>query len=75
MPRRTKCQYLPCQCTTEQEISYCSDYCEQAAAHGFERDYCQCEHEVASVPVAPGHKKTVGREGSGDQQRYRVVGA
>jgi hypothetical protein len=74
MPRRTKCQHLPCQCTTEQEISYCSDYCEQAAAYGFERDYCQCEHEVASVRLAPGHK-TVGREGSADQQRYRVAGA
>jgi len=76
MLRRTKCQYLPCHCTTEQESSYCSDYCEQADAHGFERDYCQCEHELASAPFAPGHnEKTLTRQSSGDRQRYRVAGA
>ena len=75
MPRRTKCQHLPCQCTTEQEISYCSDYCEQAAAHGFERDYCQCEHELASAPLAPDHKKAVAGQSSESGQRYSVAGA
>ena len=46
-PKRRKCQHIACRCSVENEMAYCSAYCEQAAGHGLERDYCQCEHECA----------------------------
>ena len=77
MARTNKCGYLLCQCITEQQSSYCSDYCEQAATHGFEREYCQCEHELACAPLPLDHNKSVARQSSSDppKQRYRVAGA
>jgi hypothetical protein len=43
-----KCQHGPCQCVVEEGEQYCSPYCEEAAAQGLEREYCQCEHESGS---------------------------
>jgi len=48
MPRMTEpvyCNYGPCQCIVQTKGLYCSEYCQQAAAQGVERDYCQCEHK------------------------------
>jgi hypothetical protein len=53
-PKRHNCGHAACSCSVDNEISYCSAYCEQAVAHGLERDYCQCEHECA-----PRFKSTV----------------
>jgi hypothetical protein len=52
-PKSIKCSYMPCKCTVEKENSYCSEYCEQAAALGAEREYCQCEHECAPPRLTP----------------------
>jgi hypothetical protein len=44
LAQKSKCRHVPCVCTVQQEGAYCSEYCEQAATQGIERDYCQCEH-------------------------------
>jgi hypothetical protein len=46
-PVALHCNYGPCQCVVQTNELYCSEYCQQAAAQGIERDYCQCEHENA----------------------------
>ncbi len=46
-PLPLHCNYGPCQCVVQPNQLYCSEYCQQAAAQGIERDYCQCEHEGA----------------------------
>jgi hypothetical protein len=71
--KRNKCENVACQCSAEGESSYCSDYCAQAAEHGLERDYCQCEHEPACSPRAPGSEK-VGKQSWGDEaQSSRIA--
>ncbi len=41
---RLKCQLSVCNCRSETGNQYCSDYCEQAASQGIEKEFCQCAH-------------------------------
>jgi hypothetical protein len=38
------CRYGPCHCMSPAHEMYCSPYCQQAAEHAMERDYCPCGH-------------------------------
>jgi hypothetical protein len=50
------CSLSGCDCKTENDAEYCSEYCKQAARHAPERDYCQCGHGscVSQVPFDQG---------------------
>ncbi len=45
MEKAEKCALAACTCVARAGDSYCSDYCQQAASHGTEKDFCQCAHE------------------------------
>lgn len=49
------CRYVPCRCRVGVDNAYCSEYCKQAADHGTEREYCQCEHALCSASVDAGN--------------------
>lgn len=44
MENTEKCALAICSCVARLGDSYCSDYCQQAATHGTEKDFCQCAH-------------------------------
>jgi hypothetical protein len=44
MEDQHRCGLSLCTCKTEAGNAYCSAYCEQAAAIGIEKDFCQCAH-------------------------------
>jgi hypothetical protein len=44
MANKQKCALTVCTCLAVTPDVYCSDYCQEAATHGIERDFCQCAH-------------------------------
>ena len=44
MQPKAKCSLAVCECLTDLDVEYCSEYCREAAAQGFERDFCLCSH-------------------------------
>jgi hypothetical protein len=57
MGKLQNCALSVCSCKTQVGKLYCSEYCEQAASQGMQRDYCQCGHAgcdtAASADEAP----------------------
>jgi hypothetical protein len=47
--RRQKCGLLVCSCEVTGGRLYCSRYCEQAAAQGVQREFCQCPHATCGT--------------------------
>ena len=72
MAKRKKCENVACKCSASGNSSYCSDYCEQAATHGLERDYCQCEHELRCSPRASA-SENVAKVSHGDTPDTRIA--
>ncbi len=52
MEEHIKCGNSTCLCDLPEGQLYCSEYCAEAATHGIERNYCQCEHECAASQLA-----------------------
>ena len=49
---RIRCGNSTCLCTLPEGHLFCSEYCAEAATHGIERNYCQCEHECTGSQLA-----------------------
>ena len=48
MDKQERCALSVCGCLVSRGHSYCSVDCEQAAAQGVDRNYCQCFHRQCS---------------------------